>query len=94
MATGTDILDFGAFPGKSDASVVITGQAAILSGSIVDAWIRPEATADHAADEHLVESLKIFSSDIVEGVGFTIRGFNIGQGTMISGKWTVAWAWK
>ena len=80
MATqGTATLNFGAFPGASDASVVITGQAAIVAGSLVEAWLRPVATADHSADEHMLETLKVFAHSIVAGVGFTISGFNTSE---------------
>jgi len=72
--TGTADLDFGAFPGKSDASVDVTGQTSIVAGSIVQAWIRPVATADHTADEHLVEELQVIAGNIVAGTGFTIYG--------------------
>lgn len=78
-AQGTAVLDFGAFPGKSDASVVVTGEAGIVSGSLVEAWLRPEATADHTADEHMLETIKIVAGDISAGVGFTIYGFNTSQ---------------
>jgi len=57
MATGTTTIDFGAFPGATDATVAVTGQAAIVAGSLVEAWIRPVATADHTADEHRVEEI-------------------------------------
>ena len=77
--TGTGTIDFGAFPGASDASLVITGQAAIVSGSIVQAWLRPAATADHTSDEHLVETIRIEVTDIVAGTGFTIRAMNTSQ---------------
>lgn len=76
---GTDILDFGAFPGKSDASVNITGQTAIISGSLVEAWIRPADTADHSADEHMVETLHVFAGNIIAGTGFTIYGVNTSE---------------
>lgn len=75
-ATGTAILDFGAFPGKSDTSVAVAGQAGIVAGSLVEAWVRPVATADHSTDEHLVESLKVVAGNIVPGTGFTVFGFN------------------
>lgn len=78
-AQGTATLDFGAFPGKSDASVAVTGQAGILSGSLVEAWILPAATADHSADEHLVETLKVVAGNISAGTGFTIYGINTSQ---------------
>jgi len=78
-AQGTADLDFGAFPGKSDASIVVTGQAGIAAGSLVEAWIRPVDTADHLADEHMVETLKVFAASIVAGTGFTIYGFNTSE---------------
>jgi hypothetical protein len=78
-STGTTTLDFGAFPGKSDTSTAVTGQASIVAGSLVEAWIRPVATADHTADEHMVETLKVVAGNIVAGTGFTIYGFNTSQ---------------
>lgn len=99
-AKGTALLDFGAFPGKSDASVEVTGQAGILSGSAVEAWLRPAATADHSIEEHMVETLNVIAGNIVASTGFTIYGFNTSQlssggiGTRLYGKWTVAWVWN
>jgi len=103
--TGTGALDFGAFPGSSDAALAITGQGGIVSGSLVEAWIRPVATADHSADEHMVESIKVMAGNIVAATGFTIYGFNSNQlsepasqgnakETRIYGQWTVAWVWN
>ena len=76
---GTATLDFGAFPGGSDASVAVTGQATIVAGSFVEAWITPALTTDHTADEHLVETLKVMAGNIVAGTGFTIYGVNTSQ---------------
>jgi hypothetical protein len=80
-AKGTAIVDFGAFPGLSDASVAVTGQAGILSTSLVEAWIYPLATSDHSADEHMVETIHAFAdaSTIVAGTGFTIKAFNMSE---------------
>lgn len=78
-AQGTATLDFGAFPGASDAAVAITGQASILAGSLVEAWLFPAATADHTADEHLVETLRVMAGNVVAGVGFTVYGVNVSQ---------------
>jgi len=74
-AQGTTTIDFGVFPGGSDTLIAVA-QPAILAGSLVEAWIWPVATADHSADEHMVETLKIFAANVVAGVGFTIYGFN------------------
>lgn len=76
---GSTTVDFGAFPGKSDASATITGQAGILVGSKVDAWIVATATADHTADEHWVETIQVTAGNIVAGTGFTIYARNTNQ---------------
>lgn len=78
-AQGTVILDFGAFPGGSDASVTVTGQASITGTSLVEAWLLPADTLDHTADEHLVETIKVVAGNIVAGTGFTIYGVNTSQ---------------
>ena len=91
MATGTASIYFGEFPGASDTSLVITGQAAIVAGSLVEAWMRPGTTADHLADEHWVEELVVTAGAIVAGTGFTIYGRT--RNFRLHGLWTVAWAW-
>lgn len=80
MATqGTAVVDFGAFPGASDASVAVTGQAAITGTSLVEAWISLTASVDHSADEHLFETIQVTAGNIVAGVGFTIYAKNTNQ---------------
>ena len=105
-AQGTTTINLGAFPGASDGTAVITGQAGILSGSLVEAWILPAATADHSADEHWVENLIISAGNIVAGTGFTIylrdgnqeyepyaiRG--LGSQPRVYGIWNIAWVWN
>lgn len=74
-AQGTATVDFGVFPGSSEASVAVTGQASIVAGSLAEAWLRPEATADHTVDEHVAEPIRVVATDIVAATGFTIRAF-------------------
>jgi hypothetical protein len=94
MATqGTAVLNFGAFPGGSNASVTVTGQAGIVAGSLVEAWVRPVATADHSADEHIVDPPRVIAGDIVPGVGFTVHGFSVNT-KRHHGQYTVAWVWN
>lgn len=77
-AQGTAIVDFGAAPGKTDALVVITGQAGIVTGSLVEAWLFPKDTGTlgtdtyHSHDEHLVARFRVVAGSIVGGVGFTV----------------------
>lgn len=72
MATGTTTVDFGAWPGSTEASVTITGQTGILSGSLVEAWILPDTTADHTIGDHIAAPIKVVAHTISAGVGFTI----------------------
>ena len=74
--SGVTTVNFGAFPGSSDASIAITGQPAILAGSLIEAWILPAVTADHSADEHIFDTLGVVAGNISAGVGFTIYGVN------------------
>lgn len=99
-ASGRTTIDFGAFPGAYEASVDVTGQSGIVSGSDVEAWIEPDTTTDHSPDEHMVEQLRVFAdrTSIIAGTGFTIRGF---AGTEVPsrmypivGKFNVGWAWN
>jgi len=92
-AQGVTTLAFGAFPGKTDASVTVTGQTGIVAGSLVEAWVRLIATAQHSADEHLVEELEIGAGAIVAGTGFTIYGVTRSK-TRLYGDWTVGWVWN
>lgn len=90
--TGTTAIDFGAFPGVTDATVDVTGQAGIVAGSLVGAWVRPEATAEHSVDEHRVEALEVVADTIVAATGFTI--FGRAGNNRLYGNWTLAWAWS
>lgn len=92
MPQGTTTINFGAFPGKTDAFVIITGQASILAGSLVEAWVLPADTADHSADEHWVDKPVITACAVVAGVGFSI--FALAQTNRLYGVWNVAWVWN
>jgi len=79
LNVGTATIDFGSFPGASDASVAVTGQTEIAVGSIVNAWIYPTDSADHTADEHRMETISVCAGEVVEGTGFTIWARNTSQ---------------
>jgi hypothetical protein len=73
LGSGTSIINFGS-SGSSHTTLVVTGLPLILAGSLVYCWIKPEATLDHSADEHVVEDIRVYAADIVAGTGFTIHG--------------------
>ena len=79
MASGTAIVDFGAFPGSLHATVAITGQTNILSSSKIEVWIDTKDSADHSADEHRLEPLQCGYSTVVAGTGFTAEVIYAGQ---------------
>lgn len=91
MNTGLALLDFGAHPGDGNASLAVTGQTGIVSGSIVQCWIEPADTADHTFDEHVIEAPVVTAGTIVPGVGFTIYG--AAPDDLSYGKWNVRWMW-
>lgn len=74
---GTAVIDFGGFPGAADASVAVTGQAGILTTSLVEAWLDCRGdSSDHTADEHMLAELSIHVTDIIAGTGFTIHAIH------------------
>jgi hypothetical protein len=76
--TGTDTIDFGVFPGSSHTTRTIA-DAGVLSGSVVEAWLRPVASADHSADEHRIEPIEVSAGDIAAGVSFVVHARYAGQ---------------
>lgn len=91
MPTGNTTINFGVTHTKSEDRITVTGQAAILATSQVEAWVRAEASADHSADEHMVEALEVRAGNIVPGVGFDI--FVHCENSFTYGVWNLSWAW-
>jgi hypothetical protein len=90
-ASGTATINFGS--GGHSASVDVTGQGSIVSGSAAEAWLMAETSADHNAEEHaLVGALAQLScGNIVASTGFTIYGRST---ITLSGQFTVRWVWN
>lgn len=92
MATGTSTLNFGAIGAVGNfVSLAVTGQASIASGSLVEAWLRLEATAEHPLDDLIYDPILVSAGNIVAGTGFTIYG-EMPYGNAY-GNYTAAWAW-
>jgi hypothetical protein len=91
---GTATVDFGAFPGSNEASVAVTGQAAILGTSKVDAFIMASDTSgSHTANDHRYAALLLaFSATTPDvGVGFTIHARCLDK---MQGTFAVRWRWS
>lgn len=90
---GTATLDFGAYPGSNEASVVVTGQGFITSTSVIQAFIMGDSTSStYTANDHkyLATFLDISTDTATAGTGFTIYARSIHK---IQGTVTVNWAW-
>jgi predicted heme/steroid binding protein len=90
---GSAIINFGA--GNTNASVAVTGQAAILSNSFCEAWVdgtRQAGTTDHSADEHamLACACEPTCQNIIPGTGFTIV---VAPGQFLTGRFNLLWTW-
>jgi len=85
-------IDFGAWPGSPDTSLVVTGQTAITDTSFVMAQVVPADTDDHTADEHWVDPPILSVGEIVPNVGFTVRA--LARDGNLYGKYSIAWLWK
>jgi hypothetical protein len=74
-AQGTATLNFGAFPG-SNVAVTDVAAPGVIAASAVEAWIRPEATADHTDTDHVAAPMKITGQYLSDG-NIRIYGLNI-----------------
>lgn len=92
MPQGSTTIDFGAFPGKTDVKVSITGQTAILAGSLVEAWVMPVATTEHSADEQWVDKPEVIALNVVASTGFDIQA--IAKNNLLYGRYNIGWVWN
>jgi hypothetical protein len=90
MVSGTEEIDFGEFPGAPEAGSTVFGQPSITITSLIRVWIHPVATADHSADEHNIESIKVFVGHVIAGGGFTFYA-QCALGGKLYGKFNIAW---
>ena len=97
MATGqgTATLNFGTMGdvGSNEASVAVTGQAAILATSKVEAYLMADdTTADHTASDHRYASLFIglTCGTPTAATGFTIYGRCADK---MTGQFSIRWVW-
>lgn len=98
MPNGAALLDFGAHPGVQEASVDVTGQTGFIATSALEAYIAPAATADHSADEHRYEELRVDAVYVADGTlriygHSTVTQDRSQNGHNLYGKWNVGWVW-
>ena len=86
--SGIAEIDFGASAKVS--TVVVTGVSAISETSVVLVKMRIEDTADHIAEDLLIDPIRVEAFSIVAGTGFTIHGTM--ENAPANGKYNVQWA--
>jgi len=92
--TGTATVDFGAFPGKNETSVTVTGQTTISATSKAESWIMGDDTSTgHTAADHKYAPLfmALTCGTPTAATGFTIYARAIDK---LQGTWTVRWVWS
>lgn len=95
MATGqgTATINFGAFPGSSEASVTVTGQGGISATSKAEAYfMADDTTADHTAADHRYAAafIGLTCGTPTAATGFTIYARAIDT---LQGQFSVRWVW-
>ena len=92
-ATGTATIDFGAFPGSSEANVAVTSQASIAATSKVESWIMADdSTSDHTSSDHRYAAAMIglTCGTPTANTGFTIYARALDK---MQGTFAVRWVW-
>ena len=93
-AIGTATIDFGAFPGTSEASVAVTGQTGISATSKAEAWIMGDDTSSNhtAADHKWVPLFMVLTCGTpTAATGFTIHARSQHK---MQGTWSIRWVWS
>ena len=88
--SGFATLDFGNAPGGNFASVTVTGQTSILSGTVVYVCLG-SSTADHNDVEHLLSNIILNVKNVTAGVGFTINAYSSQR---LTKTFNVKWMWS
>ena len=91
--TGTAIIDFGAFPGSNEASIAVTGQAAISATSKAEAYVMADDTTSyHTASDHryFAALAGLTCGTPTAATGFTIYARSTEK---LQGTFTLRWVW-
>jgi hypothetical protein len=91
--TGTATIDFGAYPGSSEASITVTGQGAISATSKAEAFVMADDTStSHTAADHRYAAvlMGLTCGTPTAATGFTIYARALDK---LQGTWTLRWVW-
>lgn len=90
--TGTATINFGAYPGSNEASVTVTGIAAIGATAKAEAFFMRSTSTDHTASDHSYAAMLtgLSCGDVVAATGFTIYARSSEK---LTGQWTLNYVW-
>lgn len=90
--TGTATIDFGALPGSNEASVAVTGIAAIGGSAKAEAFFMRSTSADHTANDHSYAAMLcgLSTGDVTAATGFTIYARSTEK---LTGEFTLQYVW-
>jgi hypothetical protein len=72
LSSGIATLNFGS--GSVSAQTTLTGHSGITANSVILVALRVIATAEHTAEDMLVDPIRVAVKNLVVGTGFTIDG--------------------
>lgn len=92
MATGTATIDFGAFPGANEASVVVSDGSVAALSYIEPFVMATDTTTDHTAEDHrYLPLLAAFTAgNVVVSTSFTLYGRSQEK---LQGTFKIRWAY-
>ena len=101
-AQGITTVNFGAPPGSAIAAVTTVNAPGIQAGSIVEAWLYPQPTTDHSADEHITAApnIEVIAGNVNAGAqtfqifAQTVNPQVVNLTLVEYGQYSVAWVWS
>jgi len=90
---GQTTVNFGTGLGSNIATTTVS-DTGVLATSAINVRLIGVATADHSADEHVVDNITVTPTNIIPGVSFDIIALSTGLWPLTRGAYTVSWIRK
>lgn len=88
--TGTATIDFGAWPGSNEASIVVAAEG-VTPSTHIEAWVMGDSTTpDHTANDHRYFPLLAALTTEAGTNEFTIHGRSLQK---MQGQWLLHYVW-
>jgi hypothetical protein len=93
LNAGTATIDFGSWPGTNEASVTVTGQTGIVSGSVCGALLIAETSGSHTPADaaYAAMFITLTCSAPTAGTGFAVYARSRYK---MTGTFSIKWFWS